>query len=1788
MKRALFVSLVLLLAVAHRAAAQESAAVVPPQATDEVAAAQEADEAGEGKEFAEVTAARPEPKSLGRPTTLKMVRAGSTTLDLRKLPQVPPEKRERPELEAPPFNPVTLLGGPPQVAAAEIGPKVVAPAPSANFAGLDFATWGAGHPPDPVGDVGPTYYIQSINSSIGIYNKSGGQVAAFTFNTFMSQGSFGNLCDTNNFGDPVILYDTFEDRWVITDFAFQLDAGSNVVNPPGAFQCFAVSKTGDPVSGGWNFYSIHIAGGLGDYPKFGIWPDGLYMSINLFSYSAPQVFQNPRVFALNKAQMYAGNPTIQVVSFDAPSGDFTLLPSNARLQTGTPPPGTPNYFLSTSQFLNAVGVYKLHVDWTHPLGATFTGPDAPLAATSWPNATVANVPSLGGNNLDPIQFRAMMQNQYTNFGGVESLWAAHTVRRQNTTGFAAPRWYQVNVTGGTVAANLPQATTWDPDGANVMHRWVPSLALDRAGDMALEYSTSSSTTKPAIKYAGRLAGDPVNTFSQTEQLLFQGTGTQTGTCGTGSCIRWGDYNAMTLDPDGCTFWLTNMYYAADGLSFLTRVGSFSYPSCTPVGAGGALSGTVTATVGGAPIAGATVTFGNRTATTNGSGFYSFPTLPAGTYASETASDPGYNSSTATGIVITDGNTTTQNFSLDTAPTSACPTDTTQPDFQTGALSNTDIVTSPGNVLLSDVTVVDQSNSAGTTTGTGFGTPAWTGQTFVSGLTGPVTKVDVQLFCSGCGATPPNLTLSIRATSAGLPTGADLASANIPGSLFASGAITIATATFGSPPTLTSGTQYALILRPVSAPAGSGYFWIRSSPSTYANGSRVLSADSGATWSADTTRDYNFKVYVDTGYTASGDFISGLKDSNPPPGDTPVWTTLSWTDTVPANTTLQFQIAASNSPIGPFNFVGPDGTAATFFTTSGASLSQFNGFRYLQYKAHFTTTNNTVTPTLNDVTLCFNVVAPDLAITKTDGVTTAVPGGAVTYTITASNPTAASATGVTVADTFPAVLTCTWTCVGAGGGTCTASGSGNLNDTVNLPAGASVTYTATCAIAASATGTLSNTATVATAGDPNTANNSATDTDTLTPQADLAITKTDGVTTATPGGSVNYTITASNAGPSNAPGSSVADTFPASLNCTWTCVGAGGGTCTASGSGNINDTVNLPSGGSVTYTASCTISAAATGTLSNTATVAAPAGVTDPTPGNNSATDTDTLAASADLAITKTDGVTTATPGGSVTYTITASNAGPSNATGATVADTFPASLTCTWTCVGAGGGTCTASGSGNVNDTVNLPSGGSVTYTASCTVSAAATGSLTNTATVTAPAGVTDPTPGNNSATDTDALGASADLAITKTDGVTTATPGGSVTYTITASNAGPSDATGATVADTFPASLTCTWTCVGAGGGTCTASGSGNVNDTVNLPSGGSVTYTASCTISAAATGTLSNTATVTAPAGVTDPTPGNNSATDSDALGASADLSITKTDGVTTATPGGSVTYTITASNAGPSDATGATVADTFPASLTCTWTCAGAGGGTCTASGSGNINDTVNLPNGGSVTYTASCTISAAATGTLSNTATVTAPGGVTDPTPGNNSATDTDTLTAVPGASVSGTKTVMGTGPFNVGDVITYTVTLTNSGTGAQADNPGNEFTDVLPPELALVSANASSGTAAANTGTNTVTWNGAIPLSGTVTITITATILPAAAGNTVSNQGTIAFDGDGNGTNESTAQTDDPGVAGAANPTSIQVAAAPGDIPTLSTFGLLLLGLVLAGLALAMLKRRKAA
>jgi YVTN family beta-propeller protein len=939
---------------------------------------------GSGDPISQSTAGRaekgnvPKPKVFSEPTELRLTKAGDAVFDVRTL-DGPVVRQERPERPAPGEGqkegaPEPNAGAAPPVTTPNSVAAVNAPAPAPikSFEGLDRANWGAGTPPDTNGDVGPTYYIETVNTSIGIYDKSDGtRVAAFTFNALMSQGTFGNLCDTNNFGDPVVLYDSFEDRWVITDFAFALDASGNV-SPKTAFECFAVSKTGNPVTGGWNFYSILAPGGLADYPKLGVWTDGIYMSGNMFGYHRTSQFIAPHVWAFNKQQMYAGEQSVQVLDFVGPTDEFTLLPANARLQAGTPPPGTPEYFISTWLFLDGLTVYKLHVDWDRISLSTFTGPDAPSTATSWPNAGIPTAPT-PGNALDTLQIRAMAQAQYANLGGTESLWVTHTVRRANTAGFAAPRWYQVNVTGGTVADPAVQASTWDPDAANVFYRFMPALAIDRLGDMALGYTRSNSTTNPQIKYAGRLAGDPVNTFGQTEQTLIDGTATQTGNCGGAACIRWGDYSGMALDPNGCTFWMTNEYYTVNGLSWQTRIGSFQFPGCTTVG-NGTLSGTVSE--GATPVGGVTIQVGSRTATTDASGQYTL-TLPAGTYTSMSASKAGYVSGTASSIAVPDGATATRNFTLTRAPTTGCFTDNTQSAFQRGTTSGCDLTTTAGTVRLADETPINQKNEELGSSGVGITTTTYGGQTFTPSVSGSITKVEVNFFCSGCTGTTPNLTLSIRATASGLPTGNDLASGTITG--FSSGASHYETATLGTPLDVTAGTVYAIVVRPTANPSPGTYALTRSGSSTvgadvYSGGQRVAGATSGTVWSAPltggSTTDAGFKVYIHTGFPSTGTYVSSLEDANPIAGRTPTWTTLSFSAAKPAGTDVKFQIAASNSTTGATNFVGPDGTANTFFTTTGASLSQFNGFRYLRYKAFLTTTSTIITPFLSSVAICF--------------------------------------------------------------------------------------------------------------------------------------------------------------------------------------------------------------------------------------------------------------------------------------------------------------------------------------------------------------------------------------------------------------------------------------------------------------------------------------------------------------------------------------------------------------------------------------------------------------------------------------------------------------------------------------------------------------------------------------------------------------------------------------------------------------------------------------------------
>ena len=282
-------------------------------------------------------------------------------------------------------------------------------------------------------------------------------------------------------------------------------------------------------------------------------------------------------------------------------------------------------------------------------------------------------------------------------------------------------------------------------------------------------------------------------------------------------------------------------------------------------------------------------------------------------------------------------------------------------------------------MLANPDNTDAKNSDVSPTGFGFTNTSWAGQTFTPTVSGQLKRVDVELFCSGCTAAR---TEHHRSRSGRPPArrrcrpAATWRSATIAG--FNDGAAGgLHTFTFATPVTVTAGTRYAFVFRNAATFASGTMAYTCSCVTTgfsntnpYASGQRVTSSNSGSSWAADTTvggRDLNFVTYINPGFASSGTFVSSLKDANPTAGaHAELDDALVHGDDSRRAPTSSSRSPASNSQYGPFNFVGPDGTAGTFFTTSGASLSQFNGLRYLRYKAILSTTNGAVTPSLSSV------------------------------------------------------------------------------------------------------------------------------------------------------------------------------------------------------------------------------------------------------------------------------------------------------------------------------------------------------------------------------------------------------------------------------------------------------------------------------------------------------------------------------------------------------------------------------------------------------------------------------------------------------------------------------------------------------------------------------------------------------------------------------------------------------------------------------------------------------
>ena len=518
--------------------------------------------------------------------------------DVRFLPQVPQNPYYyRPEFPAP-FVYQSVL--PQEVTTPEpnipLGPM---PPPIRNFAGL---TYTGDIPPDTNGDVGFNHYIQAVNDWFAIFDKTGTLIAQFSENALWAGTE--TLCDGNSRGDPVVLFDPLENRWILTNLAFNIDVNGKPVSP--FYECIAASRGPDPVADGWNRYAIRTDTGrsnqppvnvLNDYPKFGIWTDCLYYSANGFDVTLPpdNAYVGGEFASFSKSDMYNGQRLTYALGFRASANDFyTMLPSNISGPggpDGIPPAGTPNYYVQQSLTSVVFRVRKFTAGTncggrggtlgpTHTVGSQNTYTVASGNIVPQPNTTAL---------LDSGGTQLMQKNQYRRvrrrFDFRESLWVTHTFR-SSPTGPTGSQWAQIDVTGGTINPATVQQQLYDP--ADGIYRWMSSIAADRQGNVALGYSTSNDTNFPSIAYSGRLASDPPNMLPRTEIQLFAGAGSQNQNCDpnhpASRCSRWGDYSSMSVDPsDGCTFWYTNQYYDSqmygDLLFWSTRIGSFKFPSC---------------------------------------------------------------------------------------------------------------------------------------------------------------------------------------------------------------------------------------------------------------------------------------------------------------------------------------------------------------------------------------------------------------------------------------------------------------------------------------------------------------------------------------------------------------------------------------------------------------------------------------------------------------------------------------------------------------------------------------------------------------------------------------------------------------------------------------------------------------------------------------------------------------------------------------------------------------------------------------------------------------------------------------------------------------------------------------------------------------------------------------------------------------------------------------------------------------------------------------------------------
>jgi len=474
--------------------------------------------------------------------------------------------------------------------------------------------------------VGPDHIVQTVNSRIAVYSKKGrkydrsGTVLYGAVATKSVWAGFGGVCEARNNGDAVVRYDQLAGRWLIVmpifsrigpgDFPQKPSRTPGEAIPPGQLaksgeasspgtaaalpanppqpppppergpkkpeakegvwgMCYAISTGPDPLG---TYYRYAFERPLfPDYPRPAVWTDGYYVA----SSSGDDVIQKHACIA-DRAKMLVGQPaTEQCIVIDG----VNFL-NNADVEGRVAPPaGTPNIMMAAggTQLKNifdddAIYFWKVHVDWNQPANTKAEGPVKIKVA---PYHYLCNgqlsscVPQPGTERRLDVQGDKLMQRLvYRKVGGHESIVAAHSVATQG--GGGGVRWYEFRL-DKKGDPELYQQGTYAPEG---FYRWMPSIAMDKKGDIGVGYSFGGLPDFAGLRFAARRAGDPKDVLTLHESVLATGEASQTNT------LRWEDYTTTALDPsDDCTFWYVGDYLKAGDTGYRTRIGSFRLPNC---------------------------------------------------------------------------------------------------------------------------------------------------------------------------------------------------------------------------------------------------------------------------------------------------------------------------------------------------------------------------------------------------------------------------------------------------------------------------------------------------------------------------------------------------------------------------------------------------------------------------------------------------------------------------------------------------------------------------------------------------------------------------------------------------------------------------------------------------------------------------------------------------------------------------------------------------------------------------------------------------------------------------------------------------------------------------------------------------------------------------------------------------------------------------------------------------------------------------------------------------------